>query len=320
MATPITINVTNNSPNTQNFFFFQQPAKYMGGATVYSNSLYTQTLLPYSSSGSVLTFNVLLQYYAGVQQQTSPPQVGQPSGYVSASQPIDLTSAPGGSPTKNTTTMTASPLGLSPPFNTSGPEVGSFRIQIPTFNPTLANYNAGSAVQQVNGGIVLSNFVTAQSTTNLDCQPIIIFYVQTGTYTAGTVMNFTASSSNAAVCDFTPGYAVYNVSYNANGTWTATPFVSLVVAGGERRLIAASATINATVKNEAGTAVLSTGHAADGDSPVIIENLSQPDEIVVLREYQIGLTNGANGSGLTNGSSFVGRMCIEKRGNTAIFS
>ena len=57
MATPITINVTNNSPNTQNFFFFQQPAVYVGGATVYSNSLYTQTLLPYSSSGSVLTFN-----------------------------------------------------------------------------------------------------------------------------------------------------------------------------------------------------------------------------------------------------------------------
>jgi hypothetical protein len=268
----------------------------------------------------VLTFNVLLQYYAGVQQQTNPPQVGQPSGYTSATQPIDVTPAAGGNPTKNTTIMTATPLGLSTPFNSPDPQTGSFRIQVPTYNPVLGNYNAGSAVRQVNGGVVLSNFVTAQPTTNLDCQPIIKFYVQTGTYTPGTVMNFTSSSATAAVCDFTPGYTVYSVSYNLDGTWTAKPFVSLSMAGGERRLIAASATINATVKNEAGTAVLSTGHAADGDSPVIIENLSQPDAIVLLNEYQVGLTNGGNGSGLTNGGSFVGRMCIEKRGDTAIFS
>ncbi|MCP1850224.1 hypothetical protein ACVI1K_007721 [Bradyrhizobium sp. USDA 4508] len=31
MATTITINVQNDSPSLQNFFFFQQPAVYTGG-------------------------------------------------------------------------------------------------------------------------------------------------------------------------------------------------------------------------------------------------------------------------------------------------
>jgi NADH:ubiquinone oxidoreductase subunit 6 (subunit J) len=84
MATTITINVTNNSPTVQNFFFFQQPAVYSGGAQVYTNSLYTQTLLPFATSGAVLTFTMVLQYYAGVQQQVSPPQVGIPSGQLAA--------------------------------------------------------------------------------------------------------------------------------------------------------------------------------------------------------------------------------------------
>ena len=55
MSTMITINVTNNSRGVQNFFFFQQPAQYSGGAQVYSNSLYTAPLLPYDSSGAVPT-------------------------------------------------------------------------------------------------------------------------------------------------------------------------------------------------------------------------------------------------------------------------
>ncbi|HTV38859.1 MAG TPA: hypothetical protein VMF12_20700, partial [Xanthobacteraceae bacterium] len=65
MATTITINVRNNSSLLQNFFFFQQPAVYVGGQEVYTNSLYAQPVLPYASSGAVLTFSVVLQYYAG---------------------------------------------------------------------------------------------------------------------------------------------------------------------------------------------------------------------------------------------------------------
>jgi hypothetical protein len=310
MATPLTINVRNNSTALQNFFFFQQPAIYTGGQDVYTNSLYTAALLPYASSGAVLTFSVILQYYAGVQQQVSPPVIGQPSGQLAASQAIGLTPA-SGTPPPNTTSMTVSPsLGLSVPVSTTGPQVGAFRIITPVFNPVLTNYNAGSAVQTLTGGITLSNFVTAQPNSNLDCQPVIVFYVQTGTYTPGTVMNFTSSSATAAVCNFTPGYSTYAVSYNADGTWTTTPFALVRSAAGVFALIEGSTATNAEIKNEAGTAVISTGYAANFDAPVTVQNLSNPAAIAVFGEYQVGPTGGP----------YVGRMCINKAGNTATFS
>ncbi|UPT96113.1 hypothetical protein J4G48_0044950 [Bradyrhizobium barranii subsp. apii] len=93
MATTITINVQNNSPSLQNFFFFQQPAIYTGGPEVYTNSLYSQALLPYATSGAILTFSLILQDYAGVQQQVTPPTVGKPSGQLSATQAINVTPA-----------------------------------------------------------------------------------------------------------------------------------------------------------------------------------------------------------------------------------
>ncbi|BAM90242.1 hypothetical protein S58_42570 [Bradyrhizobium oligotrophicum S58] len=55
---------------------------------------------------------------------------------------------------------------------------------------------------------------------DIDCQPVMIFYVQTGEYPAGTVVNFTNASINAAVCDATPGYTTFNVTYNADGSWS----------------------------------------------------------------------------------------------------
>ncbi|MHB8883534.1 MAG: hypothetical protein ACYC5H_00375 [Methylovirgula sp.] len=311
MPTPITINVRNNSPTLQNFFFFQQPAVYTGGQEVYTNSLYSQALLPYDSSGAVLTFSVILQYYAGVQQQVQPPQIGQPSGQLAASQAIGLTPAQGGTPTNNTTTMTVSPsLGLSVPVSSTGPQAGSFRIITPIFNPVLTNYNAGSAVQTLTGGITLSNFVTAQPNSNLDCQPIIIFYVQTGTYTAGTVMNFTSSSATAAVCNATPGYSTFNVVYNADGTWSVTPFALIRTARGVNVLVEGATAANAEVKNEAGTAVISTGYAADFNAPVTIQNLSNPGAIAQFKEYQVGPTGGP----------YAGLMCTNIAGNTATFS
>ena len=320
MATTITINVTNNSPTVQNFFFFQQPAVYSGGAQVYTNSLYTQTLLPYATSGAVLTFTMVLQYYAGVQQQVSPPQVGQASGQLAAIQAIGLTPASGGTPTNNTTNMTVSPsLGLSVPVSTSGPQAGSFRIVTPTYNPVLNAYNAGSAVQALSGAITLSNFVTAQPNTNLDCQPVIKFYVQTGTYTPGTVMNFTSSSVNAALCDATPGYTTFNVSYNVDGTWTVQSMalsrmsdgrLGLIERAIENMLGSSTAAANAQVLNEAGTGVLSTGNAANCDPPVTITNLSNPGNLAVYSEYQVGPTGGP----------YKGRMCTNLNGTTGVFS
>ncbi|OYV36546.1 MAG: hypothetical protein B7Z80_15275 [Rhodospirillales bacterium 20-64-7] len=314
MATPISIIVRNNSPTTQNFFFFQQPAVYSGGPQVYTNSLFTSPLLPYAQSGSVLTFSLLLQYYAGVQQQVAPPVVGQPSGFTAAIQPIGLTPI-SGPPPANTTNMSANPLGLTPPVPTTGPQTGSFRIVVPTFNPALQNFNAGSAVQNLDQSITLSNFVTASPTTNLDCQPVLIFYVQTGTYTPGTVMNFTASSQNAAVCNFTPGYPSYTVVYNADGTWTSTPNTPQMLSDAALGLGAMGAMIappapNTNIYNEAGSALLSTGYAAGGyNPPFIVSNLSNAGPINVNSEYQVEPIGGQR----------VGRMCVQKNGNTVTF-
>jgi hypothetical protein len=225
MATAITINVRNNSPILQNFFFFQQPAIYAGtgGAEVYTNSLYSQALPPYAGSSAILSFSLIFQNYAGVQHQITPPIVGQPSGQLAEIQPIGLTPAQGGTPTNNTTTMTVSPsLGLTVPISTVGPQPGSFRIITPVYDPMLTNYNAGSALPTLTSGMVLSNFVTAAPISNIDCQPILKFYVQTGTYTAGTVINFTSSSATAVLCDATSGYMSFSVTYHSNGTWTVT--------------------------------------------------------------------------------------------------
>lgn len=217
MSTLLTINVKNYQPQTQNFYFFQQPAIYTGGGQVYSNSLFSQSLGNYDATGALLTFQVNLQYYAGIQQANTPPQVGQSSGYASASRAIDLASAGSGSP-NDWTTAAVSPLGLSAPINGAGVQPGAFRITTPSFT-SPPYFNVGSAIA-VNGGIVLSNFVQANPMNNIDCQPILKYFVQTGAYTPGNVMNFSQSSVNAALSDFTGGYTICNVSLQANGNWS----------------------------------------------------------------------------------------------------
>ena len=217
MSTFLTINVTNNEP-TQGFYFFQQPAIYTGGGQVYSNALYSQTLANYTDSGSQLTFEVNLQFYAGIQEANTKPQVGQSSGYTSASRAIDLATTDGKG--NDSTIASLNPLSLSAPANTAGVQPGAFRITTPVF---LAPpyYNVGSAVN-VNGGIVLSNFVQANANSNTDCQPILKYYVATGLYTPGSVMNFTQTSATAALCDFTDGYTVANVTLNKDGSWSVS--------------------------------------------------------------------------------------------------
>ena len=215
MSTLLTINVTNLESATQQFYFFQQPAIYTGGAAVYSNSLFSSSLGNYALTGSTLTFQVNMQFYAGIQQAHSTPTIGQTSGYLSASRAIDL--APASGPANDWTTASVNPLGLSQPTNGNGVQPGAFRITTPTYSPP-AVYNVGSAVE-VNGGIALSNFVVANPSNNTDCQPVLIYYVQTGNFTPGTVMSFSASSVNAAVCDFTGGHSIINVTLNPDGSW-----------------------------------------------------------------------------------------------------
>lgn len=216
MSTMLTINVKNLESADHGFYFFQQPAIYSGGATVYSNSLFNQALGSYAITASILTFRVNMQFYAGIQQANTAPKVGESSGFSSASRAIDL--APAKGTANDWTTAEVDPLGLSKPASGSGVEAGAFRITTPVYSPPSI-YNVGSAVSS-NGGIVLSNFVQAAPNANTDCQPILKYYVQTGNYTPGTVMNFDQSSVTAALCDFTGGHSIIDVSLNSNGSWT----------------------------------------------------------------------------------------------------
>lgn len=224
MSTTYTINVTNNSQIAQDFFFFQSPANYVGGGSVYSNSLFHSQLQPYSTSGSVLTFQMNQQYFAGAQTQTAPPTVGHVSGGTTSSQPINLTPA-NTPPVGNATNLSVSPLGLTPAFSQTGVQPGAFRIIAPTYNPfTTGNFNIGSAIQNAAGGpATVSNFVVAQPNQFVDCQPVLVFYVQTGSYQAGTVINFSSASNLSAACDTTTGHTTFNVTYNIDGTWGINP-------------------------------------------------------------------------------------------------
>jgi len=206
----------------QDFFFFQAPAVYSGGSTVYSNSIYSSTLAP-SSLGAQLTFEFNQQYYAGVQtaNANSTPAIGQASGSTIAVQPIDLAPATGGTATNDSTTMSVSPLGLTSPVANSGVVAGNYMITTPTFDSNLYQYNAGLAVQSGNG-YVLSNYISALPNQDIQCQPVVNFYVTTGSYTAGTVIDFTTASTNSALCDASTGFLTFNVVYTSSGTWIVT--------------------------------------------------------------------------------------------------
>lgn len=220
MSTLLKINVVNGQESQNTFFFFQQPAVYAGGATVYSNSIYSRTLGP-ASQGAQITFQSNFQYYAVVQEAaTATPVVGVSSGYESAIQQIDIT-AEGNTPQHaNSTVMSWSEkvLGLSKPVNVATVQPGAFRITTAKFTSSPDYFNVGSGCT-VDGSIVLSNFVVALPQRDVDCQPVLKFYVQIGSYLPGVVMNFTESSVNTAVCDFTGGYTTANVTYKADGDW-----------------------------------------------------------------------------------------------------
>ncbi|MDJ0516650.1 MAG: hypothetical protein QNJ74_10500 [Trichodesmium sp. MO_231.B1] len=315
MSTLYTINVTNNSPSEQDFFFFQKPAQYTGGSQVYSNSIYHQVLQPYKISGATLTFQFLQQYYAGVQTQRHNLVVGQASGSITASQPIDLTTE--GEETNNTTEMSVDPsLGLKPPTHTDDVQPGAYRIITPTFNANLKKYNAGLAIKNnATGTIVLSNFINAEPNKNLDCQPQLIFYVQTGSYQAGDVIHFTTSSKGAANCDTTAGFTTFNVDYNPDGSWSVTPVLppTALYFAGVTQLIGnpdENQVNNINIKNEAGTAIISTGYAGELTNPLVVKNLSSPNLISVKSEYQISISGG----------DYKGYICTAKDNDSATFS
>ena len=220
MATIYQITVTNNSPSPQTMFFFQQPAKYSGSSTVYSNSLASQQIAAKPSVGTAqIQFTADIQIYAGVQTQSTPIEVSLVNTSSIAEVPIDVASSSNPNAKDMTTMSVDTGLALSAPVTGAGIEDGAFRIVTPTFNPVTTPYNAGlAALAQQN--ILLSNFVVANPNQNIDVMPQVIFYVATGSYTAGMVIDFDSVSNNAALCDATNGQEDFMVTYNADGTWT----------------------------------------------------------------------------------------------------
>ncbi|BAW80930.1 hypothetical protein TAO_1560 [Candidatus Nitrosoglobus terrae] len=126
-------------------------------------------------------------------------------------------------------------------------------------------------------------------------------------------MNFTSSSQEAAVCDFTPGYSSYTVIYQANGRWsvrgnTLQTFANKGVT--EEYNINISSDHEALIYNEAGTALLSTGLANGGYTPpFIVTNLSHPGLININHEYQVAPAGGIR----------AGHMCVQKMGDSVVF-
>jgi hypothetical protein len=131
-------------------------------------------------------------------------------------------------------------------------------------------------------------------------------------------MNFSTSSINAAVCDATPGFTTFNVSYNKDGTWTVDDMALERLSDGSLGLVEKARhttrpveAVNAEVWNEAGSAVISTGHAANFHLPTTVTHLSNPQGIEVLRDYQIGRVGGHHRAGVS---------CVGLDGTTGTFS
>lgn len=223
MSTQYTVIVENNSPNAQEFFFFQQPAVYSGGAKVYTNSVGHGSLPPYNPQRkSQIEFALLQQYYAGVQRQSYPPVVGQVQTGLISQVVIDIAPQPPGkaSPDGTTVVIGDDSLYLDMPVVTSDVQPGAFRITTPPYAPSQHLFNVGLSTINNDGEVLLSNFISGEPSKNTDVQPIVKFYVNTGSYKPGTVVNFTTTSVNAALCDATYGALLFHVTYNADGTWT----------------------------------------------------------------------------------------------------
>lgn len=220
MRSMVTINLRNETHGKQDFYLFQQPAIYTGGGVVYSKCLGSVALDSYYSTGLIYTFQVERQYYAGT-EGTFAGTVGA-AGFGLVCRAIELTPhEDADAVSKNWTTATVRPIALSEPTNGEGVRPGAFRISTPSFDEGLL-YNAGSVVKIFDGDskTVLSNFVKAEPLANFDVQPVLKFYVQTGHSFSGEALDFSRSSKEAALIDFTGGHDTCEVTLSWSG-WRA---------------------------------------------------------------------------------------------------
>ncbi|AAQ60816.1 hypothetical protein A203_04550 [Chromobacterium violaceum] len=215
-----TINILNNSRHSQDFFLFQEPARYVGSdSRVYSNSLYHRALPPISETGAILILELLPSSFAAAQARADPaPRPGLPSGHAMSCQPV-RTARPGHS-APNAVTMSLEPEPeLSAARHHPGVRENAFRISIPDYDAGRRPCNVGQAVRTGDGRMVLSSFIDASPGRDIDCAPLPRFYAGVGRRHAGTVIDFASCREGAAVCDAGEGHTTFNLIYDRRGDW-----------------------------------------------------------------------------------------------------
>lgn len=227
------ITVRNLSQATQYFYIFQAKAAFpsLTSASVLSSSLGCQSVGNYTSSGAQIDFGLDSQIYAGA---LSTGEAVQPSQFIAlialdatqsivsnttAARAITLTTSDG-SP-ENCTSLSLDPLGLSMAAYQSGVPVGAFAMNVPPYTPLpVPELYCGVAALNSDEKVILSSFVAPAPNAILSCIPEQVFFVKAGYQPAGTIVPY--DETNSARCDFTTGYATFTVTYNANGTFSAT--------------------------------------------------------------------------------------------------
>ncbi|MCB8877218.1 hypothetical protein [Acidisoma silvae] len=226
----ITINVQNNSTQTQTFLYFMSPISVVGMHDIYCTSLGAASLGNYKQTGTILTFELDFEYRAGVQQAYRPPVAGQQSGYMSSSQAINLSTGDGKS--SDVTVMQLKPLALLPPSSGLAVPAGAFRITTADYDSSAMRFNAGTALRTYAGGVALTSFIEASPNTNIDISPSVIFNVAIGNAATGVVIT-PASFPSLAVCNATYNdsfYVVYGASGKFSVTGTTPPMVKMAMA------------------------------------------------------------------------------------------
>jgi hypothetical protein len=234
MSYPYQIIVQNAAATALSFYAFQQQAAFedsQSTLTISSSALAAGELAPYSTSGSQLTFTFSAQNYAGAKSDIPYATAVKDAGLrstrtnvlmsseASALQPIQLSAS--GTPA-NASTLSVSPLGLSPAAYQPDVPIGYFAISVPTFsNSTAPNLCCGCAAVNQNGIFVLSSFLSPLPNSTVNCAPVPIFYVKMGKCTVGEVIAY--STMQSGECNFTSGVQTIKVVYNSDGTFTVTP-------------------------------------------------------------------------------------------------
>lgn len=209
------LNVTNDFVT---FYIWQKPPVCSTDVTIYTTCLGFIGGGP--SDGEWQTRNIE-EVAVGAQLPASPLSVGKSSGGPVVTHYLSYT---GVTPTPNTTTVIADPLGFEP---------SSFVSDVPDSRFRIIGPSAGSAPVNVGPAVVidqdvpfLASFWESEADQPVDCEVSSTFYVtkfNLGDLGTGFVIDVEAALVGAAVCDFSLS-SCYMLTYhgesNPGGCWT----------------------------------------------------------------------------------------------------